>query len=143
VVGNLFKYHNTTREKTNLRVFLRPTLIRSADQNLNVASDRYEYIRGQQLQTKQPDSPVLPNVGKPILPVMENGRLQNGDLLNLPPGANAIPPRNPAQPNTPQPAMPQQNMPQPGMPQPGVQEQPPAPPQPAAPPRPAPPEYSQ
>ncbi|MFS0755565.1 type II secretion system secretin GspD [Noviherbaspirillum sp. 1P10PC] len=124
VVGNLFKYQNTSREKTNLMVFLRPTLIRSADQNLNVASDRYEYIRGQQLQTKQPDSPVLPNVGKPIVPVMENGRLQNGDLLNLPPGANGIMPRNPLQPGLPpepqpmpvQPALP----PQPAAPQPGL-----------------------
>lgn len=124
VVGNLFKYQNTSREKTNLMVFLRPTLIRNAEQNLNVASDRYEYIRGQQLQTRQPDSPVLPDVGKPIVPAMENGRLQNGDLLNLPPGANGIMPRNPLQPGLPpepqpmpvQPALP----PQPAAPQPGL-----------------------
>ena len=124
VVGNLFKYQNTSREKTNLMVFLRPTLIRNAEQNMNVASDRYEYIRGQQLQTKQPDSPVLPNVGKPIVPVMENGRLQNGDLLNLPPGANGIVPRNPLQPGLPpetqpmpvQPALPPQPAVQPTTP---------------------------
>ena len=105
-------------------VFLRPTLIRNAEQNMNVASDRYEYIRGQQLQTKQPDSPVLPNVGKPIVPAMENGRLKDGDLLNLPPGANGIPPRNPLQPGLPpetqpmpvQPALPPQPAVQPTTP---------------------------
>jgi general secretion pathway protein D len=143
VVGNLFKYQSPSTEKTNLMVFLRPTIVRNAEQNMNVATDRYEYIRGQQIQNRPEQSWILPNTGSPTLPPLENGRMVGGDLLNLPPGTNAIPPRNPAQPNTPQPAMPQQNMPQPGMPQPGVQEQPPAPPQPAAPPRPAPPEYSQ
>lgn len=124
VVGNLFKYQNTSREKTNLMVFLRPTLIRNTEQNLNVANDRYEYIRGQQLQTKQITSPVLPDVGKPIVPVMENGRLKDGDLLNLPPGANGIPPRNPLQPGMPpetqpvpvQPALPPQPAVQPTTP---------------------------
>jgi general secretion pathway protein D len=133
VVGNLFKYQNPSAQKTNLMVFLRPTIVRTAEQNTNVATDRYEYIRGQQLQSQPEHSLLLPNSRPPALPPLENGRMVGGDLLNLPPGANGIPPRNPAQPNTPQP----------GMPQPGVQEQPPAPPQPAAPPRPAPPEYSQ
>ena len=129
VVGNLFKYQNTNRDKTNLMVFLRPTLIRSTEQNLNVATDRYEYIRGQQLQTKQPASPVLPDVGTPVVPVMENGRLVEGDLLTLPPGANGIPPRNPVQPGMP-PAAPLQPV------------QPAMPPQPAAPP-PAMPQFTQ
>ena len=71
---------------------------------------------------------VLPELGTPTVPAMENGRLIDGDLLNLPPGANGIPPRNPvrmpqqpqslqpvqpaAMPETlpPQPTMPRQNM---------------------------------
>jgi general secretion pathway protein D len=98
VVGNLFKYQTTNREKTNLMVFLRPTLMRTADQNTNIASDRYEYIRGQQIQGRPQPTVVLPDLGTPTVPTMESGRLIDGDLLILPPGANGIPPRNPAQP---------------------------------------------
>jgi len=133
VVGNLFKYQSPSTEKTNLMVFLRPTIVRTAEENTNVATDRYEYIRGQQIQNRPEQSWILPNSGSPTLPPLENGRMVGGDLLNLPPGANGIPPRNPAQPNRPQP----------GTPQPGPQQEPAAPPQPAAPARPAPPEYSQ
>ena len=98
VIGNLFKYQTTNREKTNLMVFLRPTVVRSTEQNMNVAADRYEYIRGQQIQGRREPSIVLPELGTPTVPAISNGRLIDGDLLNLPPGANGIPPRNPAQP---------------------------------------------
>ncbi|MET0961834.1 MAG: type II secretion system secretin GspD [Noviherbaspirillum sp.] len=131
VIGNLFKYQTTNREKTNLMVFLRPTLVRSADQNMNVAADRYEYIRGQQIQGAPQPKLVLPTLGTPLVPAMENGRLIDGDLLNLPSGANGIPPRNPVQPPQQQP---QSFQPQ----QPTMPPQAPPPLQPAAPP-----EYSQ
>ena len=125
VIGNLFKYQTTNREKTNLMVFLRPTLVRTAEQNMNVAADRYEYIRGQQIQGRPAPSLVLPTLGTPTLPAIENGRLMDGDLLNLPAGANGIPVRTPApQPGTPvqppqmppsfqplQPTMPPQTLP--------------------------------
>lgn len=104
VVGNLFKYQTTKREKTNLMVFLRPTLVRTTEQNMNIASDRYEYIRGQQIQGRPQPSIVLPDLGTPTMPPLENGRMIGGDLLNLPPGANGIPPRNPAQPSQTPPA---------------------------------------
>ena len=127
VVGNLFKYQTTNREKTNLMVFLRPTVVRSTEQNMNVAADRYEYIRGQQIQGRRAPSIVLPELGTPTIPAMDNGRLVDGDLLNLPPGANGIAPRNPLQ-QAPQSFQPLQPTMPPQVP----------PPQPAAPP-----EYSQ
>src|SRR5690606_12221898 len=49
VVGNLFKYQTRTRTKTNLMVFLRPTVIRSNEDSVNIASDRYNYIRNVEL----------------------------------------------------------------------------------------------
>ena len=50
---------------------------------------------------------MLPELGTPTVPAMENGRLIDGDLLNLPPGANGIPPRNPLQPQPQQQQQPQ------------------------------------
>jgi general secretion pathway protein D len=46
-VGSLFKYETKTRGKTNLMVFLRPTVIRNADQATNVTLDRYDYLKKQ------------------------------------------------------------------------------------------------
>lgn len=50
VLGNLFKYQNKNRNKTNLMVFLRPTVIRSADQSDSVSLDRYDYLRAEYLR---------------------------------------------------------------------------------------------
>jgi general secretion pathway protein D len=47
VVGNLFQYKTSTGGKTNLMVFLRPTVIRSAEQSNEVSLDRYDYMRAQ------------------------------------------------------------------------------------------------
>nr|WP_292937311.1 type II secretion system secretin GspD [Noviherbaspirillum sp.] len=85
VVGNLFKYRTRSGNKTNLMVFLRPTVIRTSEQSNNVASDRYDFIRNIQMNTQQAPSAVLPNVNVPVLPPMQNGRPVGGSLLNLPP----------------------------------------------------------
>jgi hypothetical protein len=57
LLGNLF---NTSRErkKTNLMVFLRPTVLRDANSSSQISQDRYESIRGMQ-QTVQPDPNLL------------------------------------------------------------------------------------
>ena len=44
VVGNLFKYRSRSRAKTNLMVFLRPTVIRTNEQSVNVAGNRYDLV---------------------------------------------------------------------------------------------------
>ncbi len=54
LVGNLFKSKSRTRSKTNLVVFIRPTVLRNnADGQANTAL-RYNYARGLQLQ-RNPD----------------------------------------------------------------------------------------
>lgn len=45
LVGNLFKYKSTNGGKTNLMVFLRPTVVRSSDQSIDISADRYDYMR--------------------------------------------------------------------------------------------------
>ncbi|GGX49588.1 type II secretion system protein GspD [Undibacterium squillarum] len=47
VVGNLFRYQTNKRGKTNLMVFLRPVVIRSAEQGAALSLDRYDYMRTQ------------------------------------------------------------------------------------------------
>jgi general secretion pathway protein D len=47
IIGELFKYENRKRTKTNLLVFLRPYVVRDEATSSALAMDRYDYIRGQ------------------------------------------------------------------------------------------------
>ena len=67
LIGGLFRYNTRSRTKTNLMVFLRPTLLRSARQTESLTNDRYDYILGEQLNAK-PLPAALPDFGTPSLP---------------------------------------------------------------------------
>jgi len=52
VIGNLFRSKAKQRTKTNLMIFIRPTILRSADDSARLTEQRYGYLRLQQgLQT--------------------------------------------------------------------------------------------
>jgi general secretion pathway protein D len=93
VIGNLFKYQKRNRTKTNLMVFLRPTIIRSNEQSLDVSGDRYDYIRKVEQQSQPKDTAVLPNMQAPTLPPLENGRPMGGAALRPIAPAQGMPPK--------------------------------------------------
>ncbi len=88
VLGNLFKYRTRSGKKTNLMVFLRPTVIRTSEQSVNVTSDRYDFIRNVQGNSQTVDPLLLRQTSTPMLPPMQDGRAVGGPLLNLRPPAN-------------------------------------------------------
>jgi len=45
ILGALFRYRSEERSRTNLMIFLRPAIIRSADEGYRITADRYEYLR--------------------------------------------------------------------------------------------------
>ncbi|WP_242489820.1 type II secretion system secretin GspD [Noviherbaspirillum cavernae] len=96
VLGGLFKYQTRKREKTNLLVFLRPTVIRTAEQSAGVVADRYDYIRGVQINQQPARNVMLPDPDVPVIPPLLDGRPTGGPMLNLPPrnpgGVQPIPP---------------------------------------------------
>ena len=49
LLGELFKSRSRSHGKTNLMVFIRPTIIRSREEAREVSAQRYGYIRGQQV----------------------------------------------------------------------------------------------
>ncbi len=71
VMGNLFKYENKVRRKTNLFVFLRPVVIRSQEDAKVLTMDRYKYLKGFENKTEN-QSPFLPNFERPIVPSIIN-----------------------------------------------------------------------
>lgn len=80
--GYLFRYQSKRRTKTNLMVFLRPTVIRSNEQSVSVASDRYDYIRDAQSSLQPTPNALLPQTDRPQLPPLEDGKPVGGALLN-------------------------------------------------------------
>ncbi|MBH9552406.1 type II secretion system secretin GspD [Inhella gelatinilytica] len=68
LVGALFRSENRKRVRTNLMVFLRPTVLRTAADATGVSLDRYDWIRAHQQKAQPSDSAVLPNTGAPVLP---------------------------------------------------------------------------
>jgi general secretion pathway protein D len=68
VVGSLFRYDNRQRIKTNLMVFLKPTVIRSGAATNSLTADRYEYLMGEQQRLKPMERPFWPDPNGPALP---------------------------------------------------------------------------
>lgn len=54
VIGELFKSRSRSRSKTNLMVFIRPTILRSRADGDALTARRYDYVRGMQL-ARNPD----------------------------------------------------------------------------------------
>ena len=80
ILGNLFKYQKRTRRKTNLMVFLRPTVIRNNEQSMNISNNRYDYIRNAQISGQPERKLTLPDLGAPLLPPLVDGRIKDGIL---------------------------------------------------------------
>jgi general secretion pathway protein D len=68
VLGNLFKSESRTKRRTNLMVFLRPVVMRSAEDANTLSLDRYDFIRAQQRDAQPVPSFVLPINEAPVLP---------------------------------------------------------------------------
>jgi len=92
VVGNLFKYRDTNRLKRNLMVFLHPVILRDPAQSTLYTSDKYSYIRDQQLAARQRDTDfLLPGEQSPLLKLEQEVQRQ-GTVLNIPPPVRPAPP---------------------------------------------------
>ncbi|HZH56989.1 MAG TPA: type II secretion system secretin GspD [Burkholderiaceae bacterium] len=95
VLGNLFRYDQRHREKTNLMVFLRPHIVRNARDSAGVTLDRYNYMRAAQANLPPLSTWLTKDVGMPPLPAFE--RNTESGLLDLrepparPPAAEAHP----------------------------------------------------
>jgi general secretion pathway protein D len=68
LLGALFTYKTRSRTKTNLMVFLRPTVLRDAERAQSLTASRYDYILGEQQAAQPPSSPPLPDMQAPQLP---------------------------------------------------------------------------
>ncbi|MEW8508547.1 MAG: type II secretion system secretin GspD [Candidatus Thiodiazotropha sp.] len=68
LLGALFRANRTTKIKRNLMVFLRPVVIRDDAINTQIASDKYNYFRAQQMRLKQEGVSLMSDDEMPVLP---------------------------------------------------------------------------
>ncbi|WP_375391101.1 type II secretion system secretin GspD [uncultured Sphingomonas sp.] len=59
LIGNFFKSKARTRNKTNLMIFIRPTILRTAEDGRRLAERRYGYLRLQDAQQNPGEEPTV------------------------------------------------------------------------------------
>ena len=68
LIGGLFRYETRKRSKTNLMVFLRPTVIRDAGTVRGLTNDRYDYVIGEQKKQAPEERAFWPDNSVPEPP---------------------------------------------------------------------------
>lgn len=68
LLGNLFRSRSTDKTKTNLMIFLQPTILRDAAYYSQTSSGKYNYMRARQLELQKSGVNLLPDAESPVLP---------------------------------------------------------------------------
>ena len=71
IIGELFKTRSGAKEKRNLMVFIRPTILRDGVQAAIETNAKYNVLRNQQLQRRKGKVTLLPGERQPLLPPIE------------------------------------------------------------------------
>jgi len=67
VIGNLFRSRGRARARTNLMVFIRPTILRTAEDVQTMSARRYNYVRGHQIIASPNREPTLDEIVRDYL----------------------------------------------------------------------------
>ncbi len=99
-VGGLFRSETRSKNRTNLMVFLRPTVLRDAASADKLSIDRYDFIRGAQQAAQPAPSLVMPINESPVLPPVTTPATSPGTAPAQPPGVapSLAPAPSPARP---------------------------------------------
>ena len=68
LVGNLFRARKTEKVKTNLMIFIRPTILRDAATTAIETNQKYNMMRDLQLGQQGTDIQLMPGVERTVLP---------------------------------------------------------------------------
>jgi general secretion pathway protein D len=71
IIGELFKTRSGSKEKRNLMVFIRPTILRDAADAAIETNSKYNVMRQQQLLRRKGRVTLLPGERQPLLPPIE------------------------------------------------------------------------
>ena len=88
LLGYLFRYDTRRRQKTNLMLFLRPYVIRNAEDSYSLTLDRYDMMRELEQELQPEPHFALPSFEGPILPELHLGQ---EPPANVPSGSATTP----------------------------------------------------
>ncbi|BBF70127.1 MULTISPECIES: type II secretion system secretin GspD [Sphingomonas] len=88
-LGELFKSRSKSRTKTNLMVFIRPTILRSKEDAQRLTQQRYGYVRGMQLQRNPDVEPTIDELVRDYMGATPPVAAQPGDAVVQPDAAPA------------------------------------------------------
>jgi general secretion pathway protein D len=71
IVGNLFRSRQTEKVKTNLAIFIRPTILRDSATTTFETNQKYNMIRNIQLGDQRRNIQLMPNEERVVLPPIE------------------------------------------------------------------------
>jgi len=74
ILGYLFRYETRAKKKTNLMLFLRPYVIRNADDSKSLTVERYDMMRKLEQGMMPEPRFALPNFEGPVLPELHLGQ---------------------------------------------------------------------
>ena len=83
ILGHLFKARSSDRNKTTLMVFIRPTILRNADESGEASRARYAELRLQQLIGTQTIETLMPEEDQMVLPEMPAKAKGERDVENV------------------------------------------------------------
>ena len=72
LLGELFKTRNSAKEKRNLMVFIRPTILRDGIAAAIETNAKYNVMRDRQMQRRNGRVPLMPGEQQPLLPPIED-----------------------------------------------------------------------
>jgi general secretion pathway protein D len=99
-IGALFRSQSRSKTRTNLMVFLRPSVMRDADSTNRLSADRYDMIRSFQKDMQPSKNILLPVNETPVVPPLT--RLENSNTpIAAPPTSPGTESRRRIQPATP------------------------------------------
>ena len=87
-LGELFKSRSKSRSKTNLMVFIRPTILRSKEDAQRLTQQRYGYVRDMQLARNPEAEPSIDELVRDYMGATPPAPMQAGDAV-VQPGAAA------------------------------------------------------
>jgi general secretion pathway protein D len=70
LLGNLFKSRSGSRQKKNLLVFIRPKILRDADQTETTSEGKYEEMRQEEKKLSNGHITLLPGEKQPVIPMV-------------------------------------------------------------------------
>jgi len=71
LLGALFRYTSVKKVKTNLMVFLRPTILRTKEDSFKLTRSKYNFIRSEQLRLGEDGVSLMSNESHPVMPESE------------------------------------------------------------------------